>query len=241
MQSLVFPEKQLNKSIKALLYLTFAHILLVLYSAFYMSNEAWGFISGVLFYLLVLGYFGMEIIRERIQRKKLPADELLPVVDEKGNLIGKALRKECHFNTKEKLLHPVVHLHVFNNRGDIFLQYRPKTKEVQPDKWDTAVGGHIGYAETLEGGLIREAREELGLEGFKAQFIEKYIWETEVEKELVFTFICQVNQNIIVNRDEVKDGKFWKVKEVRKMIGKTQFTPNFEKEFRMLEKRGIII
>ncbi len=54
----------------------------------------------------------------------------------------------------------------------------------------------LNYGETLEEALNREAREELGIAGFNAQFVEKYIWETEVEKELVFIFLCQTNQNI---------------------------------------------
>jgi len=233
-------ERKLNQSLKVLFYLTLIHIILVLYSAFFMSTEAWGFISGVLFYLLILGYFGFEILRERIKRKKMNYDEILPVVDLDGILRGTAPRKDCHFNPKEKLLHPVVHMHVFDYSGKILLQHRPKTKEVQPDKWDTAVGGHISYGETIEEALTREAREELGLTGFKAQFVEKYLWETEVEKELVFTFICQTSQDIITNKEEVTEAKFWKLTDVRKMLGKNQFTPNFENEFARLEKRGMV-
>jgi isopentenyldiphosphate isomerase len=233
-------ERKLNQSLKVLFYLTLTHIILVLYSAFFMSTEAWGFISGILFYLLILGYFGFEILRERIKRKKMNYDEILPVVDLDGNLRGTAPRKDCHFNPKEKFLHPVVHMHVFDYSGKILLQHRPKTKEVQPDKWDTAVGGHISYGETIEEALTREAREELGLTGFKAQFVEKYLWETEVEKELVFTFICQTSQDIIINKEEVTEAKFWKLTDVRKMLGKNQFTPNFENEFARLEKRGMV-
>ena len=39
-------------------------------------------------------------------------EEMFPIVDEEGNITGAATRKECHSGSK--LLHPVVHLHVFN-------------------------------------------------------------------------------------------------------------------------------
>lgn len=39
------------------------------------------------------------------------------------------------------LLHPVVHLHLFNSRGELYLQKRPEWKDIQPGRWDTAVGG----------------------------------------------------------------------------------------------------
>ena len=44
--------------------------------------------------------------------------EIFPVVDECGNVVGKATRGECHGGGK--LLHPVVHLHVFDEEGRLF-------------------------------------------------------------------------------------------------------------------------
>ena len=71
--------------------------------------------------------------------------ELLPLVDESGNQTGIATRGECHNGSM--LLHPVVHLHVFNRRGDLYLQKRPAWKDIQPGRWDTAVGGHMDPGE----------------------------------------------------------------------------------------------
>ena len=80
----------------------------------------------------------------------MPSDnnqEMFPIVDEQGNITGAATRGECHSGSK--LLHPVVHLHVFNAQGDIYLQKRPEWKDIQPGKWDTAVGGHIDLGESF--------------------------------------------------------------------------------------------
>ena len=46
----------------------------------------------------------------------MPSDnnqEMFPIVDEQGNITGAATRGECHSGSK--LLHPVIHLHVFRN------------------------------------------------------------------------------------------------------------------------------
>ena len=80
-------------------------------------------------------------------------EELFPLVDEDGNQIGKATRRECHSGTM--LLHPVVHLHVFNAKGELYLQKRSTDKDIQPGKWDTSVGGHVDYGETVENALKR--------------------------------------------------------------------------------------
>ena len=62
-------------------------------------------------------------------------EEWFPLVDEKGETIGKATRKECHNGSK--MLHPVVHLHIFNKAGDLYLQKRSINKDIQPGKWDS--------------------------------------------------------------------------------------------------------
>jgi len=72
---------------------------------------------------------------------KTTSIEYFPLVDEWGNVIGKATRQECHSGSF--LLHPVVHLHILNNRGELYLQKRVMNKDIQPGKWDTSVGGHV--------------------------------------------------------------------------------------------------
>ena len=95
-------------------------------------------------------------------------EEYFPLVDETGAVIGKATRRECHSGSF--LLHPVVHLHVFDNKGRLYLQKRALNKDIQPGKWDTSVGGHMDPGETVEQALFREAGEELGLSGFNPVF-----------------------------------------------------------------------
>lgn len=60
-------------------------------------------------------------------------EEWFPLIDEQGNTIGKATRRECHNGSK--LLHPVVHLHIINNDGELYLQKRSTNKDIQPGKW----------------------------------------------------------------------------------------------------------
>ena len=43
--------------------------------------------------------------------------ERFPIVDEEGRVVGAATRGECHNGSR--LLHPVVHLHVFNSQGEV--------------------------------------------------------------------------------------------------------------------------
>ena len=162
--------------------------------------------------------------------KKPDPEEWFPVVDKEGNTIGKALRSVCH-DGKSMLLHPVVHLHLFNTRGELFLQKRAKTKDIQPGKWDTSVGGHISPGETPDMALIREAGEELGLNSFVPEYLGKYVWESSRERELVNSFSTISDEIPVINKDEIEEGRYWTLKEIKDNLGRDIFTPNFENEF----------
>ena len=109
-------------------------------------------------------------------------DELLQLVDLEGNPAGTALRSVCH--SDKSLIQMVVHIEIFNNDGEIYLQKRSMTKDLYPGLWDTAVGGHVGAGENPEEAVRREAKEELGIDPGKLDYLFKYIHENETEKEV---------------------------------------------------------
>lgn len=155
--------------------------------------------------------------------------EMFPIVDEEGNITGAATRGECHSGSKQ--LHPVVHLHVFSSKGDLYLQKRPEWKDIQPGKWDTAVGGHVDLGESVDMALKREVQEELGITDFIPEHLTSYVFESARERELVFVYKTVYDGDIHPS-DELDDGRFWSLEEIKEHIGKGIFTPNFEEEFK---------
>ena len=158
-------------------------------------------------------------------------EEMFPIVDEQGNIVGAATRGECHDGSKK--LHPVVHLHVFNSKGELYLQKRPEWKDIQPGKWDSSVGGHVDLVESVELALHREVKEELGITDFTPELLTNYVFESTREKELVFSHKT-VYDGPITPSEELAGGRFWTLDEIRANMGKDIFTPNFENEFRKL-------
>lgn len=159
--------------------------------------------------------------------------ELFPVVDEEGLVIGRATRGECHGGSM--LLHPVVHLHLFNPAGELYLQKRPDWKDIQPGKWDTAVGGHVDLGEETETALAREVREEIGIKDIKAEKITSYVFQSSREREYVNVFATVSSDNPTPS-DELDGGRFWSIPEIEDSIGKGVLTPNFENEYRTILK-----
>ena len=228
---------QFRRTMKLMFFVFLIHTILVFYSAFYLPNEAWAFISGGLFYILFALVFGYEFIKQKLKLRKqvvaMTKEEWLPLVNDQGGIVGKAPRSACH--SGEKLLHPVVHLHVFNNQKHIYLQKRPMNKLVQPGKWDTAIGGHIAVGENLETALKREAWEEIGLTNFSAKLVKTYRWDSEIESELVYVFVTHDFKTIHLHSDEVEEGRFWTPKQIELNIGQGFFTSNFEHEYPLLK------
>ena len=159
-------------------------------------------------------------------------EEIFPIVNTEGEVVGSATREECHAGTF--LLHPVVHLHIFNSAGELYLQKRVMTKKIQPGKWDTAVGGHVDYGEKIEDALLRETREELGVRDFTPEFLMRYEFRSQVEAELVYIYKCVYDGDFNLDPSEVDEGRFWSLDEIKKSIGKGLFTPNFESEIERL-------
>ncbi len=157
------------------------------------------------------------------------AKEMFPVVEPGGLVVGQASRDYCHSGAK--LLHPVVHLHVIDRNSCLYLQKRSMRKDIQPGKWDTSVGGHVAYGESLAEALYREASEEIGLRDFNPVYLRSYVFESEVERELVNVFAAVGRYDLKPDMDEVEEGRFWRMDEIEENLGKSLFTPNFEGEF----------
>ena len=96
--------------------------------------------------------------------------EFLPIVNERGNIVGRAMYVELHKGSK--MLHPAVHLHVINGKGETTRLY-----------W-----WHVEFGETPEKTLKRKMVETLGLSGENPKLKRQYIREAKTERELVYVF-----------------------------------------------------
>ena len=58
----------------------------------------------------------------------------------------------------------VVHICIFNSRGELLIQQRQSFKDGWPGMWDVSVGGSVTAGENSQQGAHRELLEELGLD-----------------------------------------------------------------------------
>lgn len=169
------------------------------------------------------------------QPQTAEAVEYFPIVETSGLVIGRSTREYCHGGAKP--LHPVIHVHIIDRFSRIYLQKRSMKKDIQPGKWDTAVGGHVSYGESIVEAVYREAFEELRFMEFNPIHLETYQFESAVEKEMVSVFAAVGSYELTPDLDEVDEGRWWPLEEIDANIGKSVFTPNFESEFQMIRKQ----
>ena len=213
----------MNESMVRLFWILLVYSVLTLASAFIDKKMVWEFMAGPGMFVVFGVFMAVEWWNKKVQSKK--DEDWVPLVDEEGNVTGQAPRRVVH-NGKSMLLHPVVHLHVISDKG-VFLQKRSLTKKIQPGKWDTAVGGHVDPGENIEQALARETFEEIGIRQFNESLLKKYIWQSDVERELIFSFITNYNGDFKIDTEEVDEARFWSVKEIEAGIEEDTFTPNF--------------
>jgi len=110
--------------------------------------------------------------------------EFLPIVNERGNIVGRAMHVELHKGNK--MLHPVAHLHVINGKGETTRHY-----------W-----WHVAFGDTPEKTLRRKMAETLGLTGSVPKLKRQYIRESKTEKELVYVFTVVSEEDLPLSPEE---------------------------------------
>ncbi|MBQ5856898.1 MAG: GreA/GreB family elongation factor [Bacteroidales bacterium] len=109
--------------------------------------------------------------------------DFLPLVNEQGNIVGRALH--CQIHNGNKVLHPAVHLVVSNSNKEIVGKYC----------W------HIAFGETAEKTLKRKI-SDITSGSIKPKFKKQYIREDKNEKELVYVFTAVSDAEFLPSPDD---------------------------------------
>ena len=151
--------------------------------------------------------------------------ELLDIVDEKGNFTGRVMEREQVHDLN--LLHWEVAAFIINNNKEILLQKRASKKRFNPNKWGLCAG-HVGSGESLEATILREIKEEIGLEltAQELNVLEKMEIRKREENSHIkryYYVVCNEN-NFIIQKEELSEVKWFKIDTVIDMINNNDDT-----------------
>ena len=164
-------------------------------------------------------------------------EEIFDIVDEADRVIGCAPRSRCHGDPS--LIHRTAHVVVFHPDGKrILLQRRTWSKDIQPGKWDTAVGGHLDRGEDYVTAARREMKEELGLDSaLPLRFLFHSRIRNSVESENVGVFSLVSEGPFTFQRSEIDEVRFFTREELTSC--RLECTPNLLVELEELKRRGL--
>src|SRR5205823_9545208 len=132
------------------------------------------------------------------------SEEIFDVVNEADEVIGQERRSAVH---RLGLRHRAVHVLIFNQRGEVFLQKRSMKKDTFPGAWDSSASGHLDNGETYDACAVREVREELGLIlAAPPQKLFKLAACIETGQEHLWVYRGQAEGPFQLNQDEIESG-----------------------------------
>lgn len=144
------------------------------------------------------------------------AEEIFDVVNERDEVVGKQTRNEVH---RLGLMHRATHVLVFNKRGQIFLQKRSMKKDRQPGLWDSSASGHVDSGEDYDTCVVRELREELGLQvSSTPERLFKIAASEETDQEHVWVYHCEAEGPFQLHPEEIEGGDWFEPSEVTRWM-----------------------
>ncbi len=142
--------------------------------------------------------------------------ELLYVVDENDCIIDTCARHIIHATG---LRHRAVHILVFNEQGQLFLQKRSMKKDLNGGLWDTSAAGHVDAGEDYDVSAGREVEEELGISAVHVlEPLFKLPATRAIGMEFTKVYRCIHNGPFILAADEIDEGDWFNVTEISERI-----------------------
>jgi isopentenyldiphosphate isomerase len=150
-------------------------------------------------------------------------EEILDLVDENDNVIGKITKPEM---LKNKLLHRGTAIFVFNSKGEIYVHKRVKNKKIYPGYYDISFGGSVKSGETYEKGAKRELFEESGIKNVELKFLFKDRFTNNVDDVFVYVYKCIFDGKLKLQKKEIEFGKFMTINEMEDLMKRETFCPD---------------
>ena len=170
--------------------------------------------------------------------------EYILLVDENDKVVGKEEKMKCHEG--KGILHRAFTAMIFNNKNELLLTKRSRSKKLWSDFWDGSISSHVWENESYEDAVKRRLPDELGVKTENVRYLFKIRYQTPYknigsENEICAAVIVKGIDRILPDREEISDFKFMNLKDIEEDLKKNPeiYAPWFLlifKEFIRLKK-----
>jgi len=133
-------------------------------------------------------------------------NERFPIVDKKDRILRYANRSKVHGNN---LRHRAVHILIFNEAGELYLQQRSRWKDRHPLKWDSSAAGHVAFRESYDETARRELKEELGTT-VPLHKVSKVSASQRTDHEFIWLYRGLTSGDLVPDNSEIEQGAFFR-------------------------------
>lgn len=152
--------------------------------------------------------------------------ELWDVYDVNRNKTGRTMVRGEAFTDGD--YHLVVHVCIFNSKGEMLIQQRQPFKEGWPNMWDISVGGSAVQGDSSQTAAEREVLEELGikldLQGIRPHFTFNF----DRGFDDIYLIVKDIDlSELNLQYEEVQNAKWATREEILQMIEKEEFIPYY--------------
>lgn len=143
--------------------------------------------------------------------------EYLDIVNKQDEVIGRAEQSEIY---EKKLTHRIVHILIFNDRGEIALQLQSQNKKFCPLHWVSSAAGHVQTGETYEEAALRELEEEIGV-NLPLIFLRKDLYLVSGQDnffKFITAFKAVYNGPFEINPLEVEKVEYFSLATIKRMM-----------------------
>ena len=127
--------------------------------------------------------------------------EELCIVDRDNKVIGKDTIDNIRKNNS---IRRIVHVVIFNSKGQIIAQLRSHLKKIKPLMWTSSASGKLRYGEEPIDGAARELEEEIGITTDLTQVDEPFYHEESDLKAFYYVFKGYYNGSCVIDDAEVE-------------------------------------
>lgn len=165
---------------------------------------------------------------EKVEVKKANKVELLDIYDKNGSPTGRTIvrgDKNIIFNDDEFIALSIIFIE--NDKGEFLIQ---KTSKEKLGEY-SSTGGHVNSGETPKDAIIREIKEELGIDISKDDIVELGFLHFDMPLRYLFYLKKNIDlKDIVTQKDEVDFVRYMSIEKINEIINKDE----------MLKSHGIL-